>query len=184
VIGAVDSTNRLIYFPFQEDIMQIPAQIVGFLALFASGIMAGFFYAYSFSVMWGLDRADPRHAIGSMNGINIAVQNPVFLPFFVGLPLLLIAATVLYIMAGQMPAFWLFAAATLIYIIGAFGITIAINVPMNDELGRIAVPTDLEAARDIWTTYSYRWVPWNHIRTASSALAFALAALGFFMSGR
>lgn len=163
--------------------MQTSAQIVGFLALLASGIMAGFFYAYSFSAMWGFDRADPRHAIGGMNGINVAVQNPIFLVFFMGVPLLLILASVLYWQAGHLPSLGLFTAAAIAYLVGTFGVTVAINVPMNNALADTAIPADIETARDIWNAYSNRWTPWNHIRTASASLAFALAALGFFFSG-
>lgn len=162
--------------------MQITAQIIGFLALLASGVMAGFFYSYSFSVMWGLDRADPRHAIGAMNGINIAVVNPIFLAFFMGLPVLAIAAAVLFWQAGQTAPFLLFAAVALTYLVGTFGVTMAVNVPMNDALAKVAVPQDVSAARDVWTRYSSNWTPWNHLRTAAVTLAFALAGLGLLLS--
>lgn len=48
----------------------------------------------------GLDRADPRHAIGSMTGINIAIINPLFLTAFMGLPLPVIIAAVLFWLSG------------------------------------------------------------------------------------
>jgi uncharacterized membrane protein len=166
----------------QEFIMQTPAQFVGFAALLASGIMAGFFWTYSFTVMWGLDRTDPRSAIDSMQGINLAVPNPMFLLFFMGLPLLLIAAAILFWQTGQTASLWLFAASTLLYLIGGIGITGAVNIPLNDGLARVTVPTDIAAARDIWTTYTAAWMPWTHLRTALTALAFALAGLGLFFS--
>ena len=162
--------------------MQTSAQFVGFAALLASGIMAGFFWTYSFTVMWGLDRADPRSAIDSMQGINLAVPNPIFLVFFMGLPLLLIAAAILLWQSGQSASPWLFAASALVYLVGGIGITGAINIPLNDGLARATVPTDIAAARDIWTTYSNAWMPWTHLRTAASALAFTLAGLGVFFS--
>lgn len=162
--------------------MHTSAQIFGFAALLASGIMAGFFWTYSFTVMWGLDRADPRSAIDSMQGINIAVPNPIFLAFFAGPPLLLIGAAVLSWQGGQTTSLWLFAGSALIYLVGGIGITGAINIPLNDGLARASIPTDLTAARDMWTTYTTAWMPWTHLRTAASALAFALAGLGFFFS--
>ena len=162
--------------------MQTTAQVVGFLALLASGIMAGFFWTYSFTVMWGLDRADPRSAIDSMQGINLAVPNPIFLLFFMGLPLLLIAAAILFWQSGQTASLWLFAISAVVYLVGGIGITGAINIPLNDGLARAPVPTDIAAARDMWTNYSNAWTPWNHLRTALTAFAFALAGLGVFFS--
>jgi uncharacterized membrane protein len=162
--------------------MQTSAQFVGFTALLASGIMAGFFWTYSFTVMWGLDRADPRSAIDSMQGINLAVPNPIFLAFFMGLPLLLIAATVLFWQSGQTASLWLFAAAALVHLVGGIGITGAINIPLNDGLAKAAIPADAAAARDVWSTYTTAWMPWTHLRTAASALSFALVGLGVFFS--
>ena len=42
------------------------------------GLMAGFFYAFSFTVMPGLDLLTGAAAMDAMRGINVAVRNPVF----------------------------------------------------------------------------------------------------------
>ncbi|EFG2885686.1 hypothetical protein BO068_004877, partial [Escherichia coli] len=56
------------------------------LALILCGAIAGFFYAYSSSVMRGLDATDPRAAIAAMQGINATVRNAFFAPAFFGTP--------------------------------------------------------------------------------------------------
>lgn len=50
-----------------------------------------------------------------------------------------------------------------------------INVPMNEALGALVVPDDIDQAREIWDTYSPRWQLWNLIRTAASGVSFITA---------
>jgi uncharacterized membrane protein len=49
-------------------------------AALTMGLLAGFFYAYSVSVMPGLGRTDDRTLVDAMQQINEAVENPVFSP--------------------------------------------------------------------------------------------------------
>ena len=57
------------------------------LTLFAAlgcGLMAGFFFAFSASVMKALARLPAAEGIAAMQSINVAVINPVFLGAFLG----------------------------------------------------------------------------------------------------
>jgi len=56
------------------------------LTLILTGAIAGFFYAYTSSVMRGLDAIPAAHAIVAMQGINATVRNWVFAPAFFGTP--------------------------------------------------------------------------------------------------
>ncbi|MEM8753707.1 MAG: anthrone oxygenase family protein [Pseudomonadota bacterium] len=133
------------------------------LALFA--LMAGFFYAYSVSVMPGLNLAAPEAAVGAMRGINVAVQNPVFFVTFFMTPLIAAAAAAALFAAGRpFAAGWALAAAA-VYALGAMGPTIAVNVPMNQAL---AAAENGEDAAALWAAYEPRWTLWNHVRTAAS----------------
>lgn len=158
------------------------APLTGFLALLASGLMAGLFYAYSISVIWGLDRAPPQAAIDSMNGINVAIINPLFLSVFMGAPVVAALAAFLFWQSGQTTAMWLFAGAALVYAVGTFGVTMAMNVPMNDALARTGVSPDVATARQIWAGFTSGWMPWNHLRAAAATLALLLAGLGLYFA--
>jgi uncharacterized membrane protein len=46
--------------------------------------IAGVFYAYQVSVIWGLDAVEPQVAIRAMQGINAEVRNVWFAPSFFG----------------------------------------------------------------------------------------------------
>ena len=150
---------------------------LGLFALTLSALIFGFFYAWTCSTMWGLDAADPRIAVAAMQAMNASVRNAVFAPAFFGTAPALLAVAILA--RNQRPAALLFLAAAITYGILGMGLTMALNVPMNQALARLPVPEDMQAAAAIWADYSPRWQVWNQVRTVTSGLAFLLAALGY-----
>lgn len=164
--------------------MQSLAVAVTFVALLLSGAIAGFFYAYSCSVMWAFDTSDPKVAIAAMQRINIVVRNAAFFPAFFGTPVVALVAAALWFSQGRHDVALLLALAAAAYLGGAFLTTLAINVPMNEALGRTAIPAEAEAARTIWHDYSAPWTLWNHIRTAASLVALLLVGWALYLAGR
>ena len=154
-----------------------------FLSLLLAGAVFGFFYAWVCSTMWGLDAIDPRIAIAAMNGMNDSVRNAVFAPAFFGTPVALIVTAVFAKTAGRDHSAWAFGLAAALYIVGAFAVTVVVNVPMNRALLDTAVPDDIDAARAIWTGYSGRWQIFNTLRTALSAGVLLLTGWGVFRLG-
>ncbi len=155
-----------------------------FLSLTLSAAIFGFFYAWVCSTMWGLDAADPRVAIGAMQAMNASVRNAVFAPAFFGTPFALAAAAALLLTRHQRRSAAAFAAAAIVYFCLGLMLTMSVNVPMNEALGRVAIPDDIESARAIWQDYSGPWQVWNQIRTAASGAAFLLAVSGLLMMER
>ncbi len=158
----------------------VPRYIVStsqLLAIVAPGLMAGFFYAYSVSVMPGLDRLDPTEAIHAMQGINIAVRNAVFMATYAAPPLLGLLAAALTAWQGRRRAALLFAASSAVYGLGVLAPTGSINIPMNQALALLIPGPDRTGLAALWADYSGRWTPWNTLRTLFS-LAAMLLALG------
>ncbi|WP_179380469.1 anthrone oxygenase family protein [Jannaschia marina] len=146
-------------------------------SLLFTGAIFGFFYAWWCSVMWGFDVADPRVAIAAMQAANAEVRNAAFAPAFFGTPVVL-ALTAALAWGVSREAALVFAAGALLYLVGGMGLTLAVNVPMNEALAEVAVPEDAAAARAIWADYSGPWQHWNLARTAVSGVVLALAGLG------
>lgn len=138
------------------------------------GVMAGFFFAFSAVVMPGLDVADPAAAMAAMQGINDIVVNPAFALFFFGAPVLCLGSIVRALIRRDRLA-WLELVAAAVYLVGVFGVTVAFNVPLNDDLARLD-PTVPTQARTM-TIYIDDWTVWNHVRTATGLLAFGLFAV-------
>ena len=134
--------------------------------------------------MWGLDAANPKVAIAAMQAMNASVRNAVFAPAFFATPAVLLLTAGLTFAAKRRDAAWPFAAAGLIYLFGGMILTATINVPMNEALAVLEVPTDPAEAARIWQNYSPEWQFWNQARTLASGITLCLAAYGIMRLGR
>lgn len=142
------------------------------LAAIGSGVMAGFFFAFSNTVMAALGRQPPAAGMAAMQAVNVVVLNPLFFVAFFGTAalclLLLVASIVLWSEAGAL----LLLSACLAYLIGCIGVTMACNVPLNNTLA--AVKPGMPEADATWARYLDVWTGWNHVRTVACAASAAL----------
>ena len=137
-------------------------------ATLATGVMAGLFFAYTFSVMPGLHASGDRTFVEGMQRINVAIQNGWFFLCFVGALVCTLAAVALHIPGpGRAALPWLVAGLVLYAVV--LVVTGAVNVPLNNALDA-AGRTDAAAAR---AAFEATWVTWNNVRTAANLGAFA-----------
>lgn len=148
------------------------------LSLLLAAALFGFFYAWVCSTMWGLDAADPRVAINAMQAMNASVRNAVFAPAFFGTSIVLLITALLLRANGAGQAVFWFGAATLLVAVLGVGLTMAVNVPMNEALAQVAVPEDRDTAAVIWSDYSTKWQFWNQARTIATGLAVLCIGIG------
>jgi uncharacterized membrane protein len=146
--------------------------------------MAGTFFGFSTGVMPGLNAAKPASAIDAMQSINQKIQNPVFVAMFLLVPVLAVAAGVLLLTLDQKSAAVLFFVAAGVYVAGALVPSFAVNIPMNNDLDRVAIPADLTAAAKVWSDYSGRWTAWNIVRAVFSWASLLAMSLGVYFWGR
>jgi uncharacterized membrane protein len=144
-------------------------------AAITTGLISGVMFAYSCSVMPGLARSSDHTLVETMQDIDQAILNPWFLlPFLGSIPLIALAAVLAW--HGQRrPALPWIIAALVVYVV-AFLITMAFNVPLNNELAAAGDPdriADLAAVRE---RFEDRWVVWNNLRTLAHTVAFGLLA--------
>lgn len=141
-----------------------------------TGLVAGLFFGFSVAVIPGLSRLPDAGYLQSFQNINVAILNPVFLVTFVAPVILLpVAAWLQYRQGGSSAWLWMLA-ATLIYIIAVFGVTIAGNVPLNETLAK----TDLTAAGSdrlpsIRAAFEPDWNRLHSIRTVANVVSLAFA---------
>lgn len=140
------------------------------------GLMAGFFYAYSCSVMIGLVHTDDATFINAMQAINANVRNFGFGPVFFG-SLALGLATSVAAFATRLGGRWYLLAAAVLYA-GAFFVTMLVSVPLNEALaaaGPVAQQSDPAAVRAV---YESPWTTWNLVRTVLNTAALGVACIG------
>lgn len=142
----------------------------------ACGLVAGFFFAFSTTVMGALARLPGAQGLAAMQWINIVVINPlVMLALFgtgVACAVLVIAG---FVELGDPYAVYLLIGG-LVYIAGVVVLTMAYHVPRNNALAAMD-PNDAEAP-SFWNRYVRTWTAANHVRTLAplaSATLFTVA---------
>ena len=129
-----------------------------------TGLSAGLFATFSYVVMPGLRRNDDDAFVSAMRGINIAILNPVFALVYVGSFIATIAALIVGWDDGARG--WIIA-ALVTYAAGAFVVTGAVNVPLNDALeAGTGSPSALRQK------FEDRWNIFNHARSILTTAAF------------
>lgn len=148
------------------------------LSLIMTGAMFGFFFAYVASGINGLSTMPGTEAINAMNAINGAIRNAQFFPFFFLTPVVCLLGGGLAGLAGQARTGVFLCAAGLTYALGGIGLTMAFNVPLNQNL--MALAPDIiasNAADQIWADYARNWSFWNLVRTVFSGIALGFVGI-------
>jgi uncharacterized membrane protein len=145
------------------------------LAALGSGLIAGFFLAFSATVMWALERQPPPAGIAAMQAINVVVLNPIFLGVFFGTAILSLVLDIVALVRWSESGSGYLLAGSLLYFVGTFLVTLVFNVPLNNRLA--AVEPDSAEGRTVWTHYLSAWTAWNHVRTVASLAAAACLIL-------
>ena len=149
-------------------------------ATLGSGLMAGFFFAFSVCVMKALGRQPPAQGIAAMQSINVVVINPVFMIAFFGTAVACVAVVISALSTWHRPGSAYLLAGSLFYLIGSFLVTIVFNVPRNNALA--AVDPASAAGATLWASYLTTWTAWNHVRTAAALVAAGLLTIGLWLT--
>ena len=144
-------------------------------ALVASGLQAGTYYTWASGVMPGLARTDDATFVATMQHVNTAIVNPVFLASFVGAPVLAAGGA---LAAGGSARPWV--VAGLVLAVATVAVTAGGNVPLNDALAAVDPSGDGAALAAARGAFEDPWVRWNVVRTLTSTGA--LACLGWALS--
>jgi len=97
------------------------------------GLMAGFFFAYSASVVLALQTLSASEYTAVMQEINEKVLNVVFGVLFFGAVVVPTGSAILVVVQG----YWttlsgqLFLAGVIVYLVGTFFVTARIHIPIN-----------------------------------------------------
>ncbi|OYR30142.1 hypothetical protein CEV34_0524 [Brucella pseudogrignonensis] len=143
-------------------------QLLVLLTAWGSAITGGIFYAFSSFVMAALARIPANAGISAMQSINITVINGTFFAVFFGTALLCLAIIALGLMGFGSLSKWTMIGAG-IYLIGTIGVTMILNVPLNDQLA--VMDANAAASADVWIAYVRDWTLWNHVRTVAALVA-------------
>lgn len=151
-----------------------------FITVVLNALSAGFFFAWSVSVILGTKKVGDLTYLETMQSINREILNPVFFTIFFGsLIALVVSAAFQY---HNKPMFWFLIAAAAIYLIGTVGVTAFGNVPLNNELDALNISKlPLSELTNFRTYYEGTWNQYHAIRTISGVISFILVLISKFI---
>lgn len=138
-----------------------------------TGLMAGLFFSFSTAIIPGLSQLPDGTYLKAFQHINSSIQNPAFLLSFMA-PLILLPVSVWfqYKQGGSSAWIWTLA-ATVLYVIGVFGITVSGNVPLNDALAKSDLTNaSLPSLADQRAAFEPLWNKLHSVRTIANFFAF------------
>lgn len=142
----------------------------------SSALLSGLFFVFSNFAMKAFDGLPAPNAIQVMQAINDRILNSGFLGIFMGTGSGSLLALAVAIWHWDRPgSLWVFGGA-LVLLVGTYGVTFFINVPLNHWLDSVQATDD--KPDEAWHKYLSRWHPWNHVRTVTSFVAAILMTIG------
>lgn len=152
-------------------------QVVTMLTALGSATAGRVFFTFSTFTIQGLAALPPIGGMAAMQSVNRTAVRPPLMTLLFGtatLSAVLVIRGLITSGAGSS----LLVAGGVLYLLGAIGVTVVKNVPLNNALAAAAASDDSAA---VWHDYLRRWTRWNHVRTVSCILAAVVlfaAALG------
>ncbi|HEY8968939.1 MAG TPA: DUF1772 domain-containing protein [Puia sp.] len=147
-----------------------------FITITLVGLSTGVFFAWSCSVLPGLKLLSAREYILAFQSMNRAIQNPVFLLCFLGAGIALPVATWMH--RGNSVQCGLLLAASVVYIVGVLGVTMAGNVPLNEALDKFdagtATVAQMTRQREL---FEGPWMALHSWRSVAAVVSFMLSVL-------
>lgn len=143
------------------------------LSIFVCGIMAGFFYTYTFNVNLAMLKVDGATYATVQSLFNINVRHFMFFIFFFGSGAMAVVTVLANIRHYRHLSFWVLVLAGLVYILGIIAFTASVNLPLNaytESWNPQNLPADWEATRTAWNQA-------NAIRVGTSWTSFVLYLL-------
>jgi uncharacterized membrane protein len=132
-------------------------------------LVAGLLFAFSTSVMPALRQRPAAEGIAVMQRINSTILNPLFGLVFGGTMVLCLVLAVTAPFTTDESHATLRGIGSALYVVGVFGETMLVNVPMNNALDALDPAGDEGAS--YWRTYLQRWTAWNHVRALLGTVA-------------
>ena len=146
--------------------------VLTLLTTLSCGLVAGFFFAFSATVMKSLARLPAAQGVAAMQSINVVVINPLVMGALFGTAL---ACAVLVVAAfiewGEPYAVYLLVGGA-VYLVGVVLLTGAYHVPRNDALAKL--DPNRPGVASSWSRYVREWTAANHVRTVAPLAAAAL----------
>jgi uncharacterized membrane protein len=149
-------------------------------AILFTGLMAGIFFTWSNAVKPGLGNLSDSEYLKAFQSMNRVILNNAFRIVFAGAIIAVALVPVFYFNLYPKNIFWLFVFTFIIYWIGAFGVTILGNIPLNEILDKANLESiSFEEIKVLRRSIEAKWNTLNLIRSICSGITFLLLIIAF-----
>ena len=150
------------------------------LAILFTGLMAGVFFTWSNAVKPGIGKLSDLEYLKALQSMNRVILNNTFKIIFGGAIITTALLPAFYFNLYPNNVFWIFILILFIYWIGAFGVTVLGNIPLNELLDKTSLDSiSLEEGKTLRTSIELKWNNLNLIRSISSGVSFVLLLVSF-----
>ena len=150
------------------------------LAILFTGLMAGVFFTWSNAVKPGIGKLSDLEYLKALQYMNRVILNNTFKIIFGGAIITTALLPAFYFNSYPNNVFWIFILILFIYWIGAFGVTVLGNIPLNELLDKTSLDSiSLEEGKTLRTSIELKWNNLNLIRSISSGVSFVLLLVSF-----
>jgi uncharacterized membrane protein len=150
------------------------------LAILFTGLMTGIFFTWSNAVKPGIGKLSDLEYLKALQSMNRVILNNTFKIIFVGAIITTALLPAFYFNLYPNIVFWIFILILFIYWIGAFGVTVIGNIPLNELLDKTSLDSiSFEEGKVLRTSIEVKWNNLNLIRSISSGVSFVLLVVSF-----
>jgi uncharacterized membrane protein len=149
--------------------------VFNFIAILGTGLIAGVFLAFSSFIMAAFGKLPTANGIAAMQMINITVINPFFMAILFGTAVICFALAMMELRSGIDKNSQFIFVGALLYLFGTIGMTLAFNVPLNEDLAHLDAANPQNAT--LWLNYLQNWTFWNSMRGFAACVSSAAYVL-------
>ena len=134
-------------------------------------LVSGFIFTYAIIVMPGLSNLNDKEFIRAFQVTDAVIQNnqPIFMLTWIGSIVSLLSTILTSIVSFGLSDTWLVVLFSVVYLLGVQGITIAIHIPLNNQIQKVLIEElNDEAIKDERVKFERKWNFFNNIRTSIS----------------
>ena len=138
-----------------------------FSILFCS-LVGGFIFTYAIVVMPGLSNLNDKDFLRAFQVTDAIIQNkqPLFLFIWIGSIVAILTTVLVSLLIVGLKETWLIVLIGVAYLLGVQGITIAINIPLNNRIQKLKIQEQNDKTlADERLKFETKWNFFNTIRT-------------------
>ena len=134
-------------------------------------LVSGFIFTYAIVVMPGLSNLNDKEFIKAFQVTDAIIQNkqPIFMFTWIGSIVSLLGTILTSVVGFGLLETWLVVLFSVVYLLGVHGITIAIHIPLNNNIQKVLIEgLNDKAIMDERVKFERKWNYFNNIRTSVS----------------